>query len=273
MRWVFYILLFFSFTASAQFIATAGGPSTQGSDTATELILSTDFSNATYWSEAANVTSTGESTFSCSNTGGMSDADDICTIGNIYDAHIAGNLTAESFEFRANDLFKTITPGDFDESFEFTAGTVSSNLYLRIDGGAATITFTTLSVKLSTTADWVSPTSKEDDQWTDAAKIYDGDLATFGWSSTNSQHVTLLIDAISCSKVRIYAGKAAGGEADLDIDVYYSAGWHSIHTGALTEDAWEEIAVGSTQTITKARITMGGGIESQVMEFEFYKVL
>ena len=119
---------------------------------------------------------------------------------------------------------------------------------------------------------WVSPTSKEDDQWTDGALIYDGDLGTFGYESTNGQSVTLLTDAVKCSKVRIYAGRAAGGAADLKVEVYYSAAFHTLHDGTLTEDTWVEIAVGSTESITKAKISAGDGIESQVMEFEFYKV-
>jgi len=144
---------------------------------------------------------------------------------------------------------------------------------LRIDGGEATITFTTFSLKLSTTADWVSPTSNENDAWDDTEYIYDGNLATCGWESTNGQSTALLIDAINCSKVRVYSGRAAGGEADLKVEVYYSAAFHTLHDGVLTEDTWVELAVGSTESITKARISTGDGIESQVSEFEFYKVL
>ena len=62
---------------------------------------------------------------------------------------------------------------------------------------------------------WVSPTSKENDAWTDAEKIYDGSLITYGTESTNGQATTLLISVINCTKVRIYAGRSAGGEADL----------------------------------------------------------
>jgi len=272
---LFILFVLINLPGYSQFVSTSGGgPSTQGGDSGDELVLSTDFSNASYWAEAVNVTATGEGTFTCSNTGGMGDdPSPLLTIGNIYDAHIAGNLSAEEFEFHANDNFKTITAGAFDESFEFTAGTASAHLYLRISGGAATITFSTLSIKLSTTAEWVSPTSKEDDAWTDAANIYDGDLATSGQESTNGQSVTLLIDAINCSKVRLNAGKVAGGTADLKVEVYYTAGWHELHDGVLTEDEWVELAVGSTESITKARLSTGDGINTEVWEFEFYKVL
>ena len=116
---------------------------------------------------------------------------------------------------------------------------------------------------------WVSPTGAEDDAWTDSEKMYDGSLLTFGWESTNGQSVTLTRSAVNCSKVRIYAGRSAGGEADLKVEVYYSAAFHTIHDSALTEDTWVEIAVGSTEIITKAKISTGDGIESQVSEFEF----
>jgi len=116
---------------------------------------------------------------------------------------------------------------------------------------------------------WVSPTGKEDDEWTDSEKMYDGSLLTYGWTSTNGNHVTLTRAAVSCSKVRVYAGRAAGGQADLIIEVYYGAAFHEIHNGVVTEDTWQEIAIGSTETVTKAKITVGDGIESQVIEFEF----
>ncbi len=61
---------------------------------------------------------------------------------------------------------------------------------------------------------WVSPTGKEDDQWTDAANIYDGNILTSGKESSSGNHVTLTIASTSCSKIRINAGRVAGGEAN-----------------------------------------------------------
>ena len=121
-------------------------------------------------------------------------------------------------------------------------------------------------------AAWASPTGKEDDAWTDAANIYDGNILTSGQESTNSQSVTLTIPSISCNKVRLNAGRVAGGEANLKIEVYYSAAFHQIHSGVLTEDTWVEIDVGSTEDITKAKITTGDGINSEVWEFEFWSL-
>lgn len=120
--------------------------------------------------------------------------------------------------------------------------------------------------------EWVSPTSKENDAWIDAQLIYDENLGTFGWCTTKSNSVTLLIDAINCSKIRIYAGKTGGGQADLLIEVYYLADFHEIYDGTLTEDTWVEIAVGSTQSITKARLTTGNAFDNEVLEFEFWSL-
>ena len=119
---------------------------------------------------------------------------------------------------------------------------------------------------------WISPTGKEDDAWSDAANIYDGNILTSGAESTNGQSVTLTIASISCNKVRINAGRVAGGTANLKIEVYYSAAFHQIHDAVLKEDTWVEINVGSTEDITKAKITTGDGINSEVWEFEFWSL-
>lgn len=116
---------------------------------------------------------------------------------------------------------------------------------------------------------WVSPTGKVDDSWTDSELMYDGDTGTHGWCSTNALSVTLTHAAISCSRVRIWSARTAGGSADLTIEVYYSAGWHTIHNGLLLESAYQTIEVGSTESITAARITMNDGISTDVAEFQF----
>jgi hypothetical protein len=120
------------------------------------------------------------------------------------------------------------------------------------------------------TSDWKRPTGDTDDQWTNSENAYDGSLETYANCSTNGQSVTFTIAALSCSKIRVYAGRVAGGEADLDIDVYYSGEFHNIHSGTLTEDTWVEIEIGSTQTVTSARVTTGDGINSAVHEINFY---
>ena len=119
--------------------------------------------------------------------------------------------------------------------------------------------------------EWVSPTGKGTDQWTNSENIYDGNLETSGTCSTHDQYVILTIAAISCTKVRINAGKVAGGEADLKVEVYYDEDYNTIHDGVLTEDTWVEIALGSEKTVTSAKISLGDFINSEVWEFEFLK--
>ena len=120
---------------------------------------------------------------------------------------------------------------------------------------------------------WVSPTGKEDDAWSDAANIYDGNILTSGAESTNGQSVTLTIASTSCSKIRINAGLVAGGATNLKIEVYYSGSFHQIHSGLLTEDTWQEIAVGSTEDITKVKLTTNTGINSEVWELELWNAV
>jgi len=119
-------------------------------------------------------------------------------------------------------------------------------------------------------AAWVRPTGKENDSWFEAEKIYDGNLLTSGQESTNGQSVTLTISSISCDKIRINAGLVAGGATNLKIEVYYSAAFHQIHSGILTEDTWQEIAIGSTEHVTKVRLATNTGINSEVWELELW---
>ena len=47
------------------------------------------------------------------------------------------------------------------------------------------------------------------------------------------------------------------------------AAFHSIHNGVLAEDTWVEIAIGSTESVTKAKLTTRSPINTEVWEFEF----
>lgn len=117
---------------------------------------------------------------------------------------------------------------------------------------------------------WVRPTADIDDAWTNSANAYDNDLETYANCSTSGQSVTFTLDALTCTKIRIYAGRVAGGQADLIIDVFYGGEFHNIHDGVLTEDTWVEIAIGSSQSVTAAKVTTGDGINSAVHEINFY---
>ena len=117
---------------------------------------------------------------------------------------------------------------------------------------------------------WVHPTGEENDQWSDTPKMYDNNTNTFGWNSSNGNATTLTIAAVNCSKIRIHSGRAAGGQSDLTIELFYNAQFNALHDGVLTEDAWQELAIGETESVSKVRITMNDGIETQVAEVELW---
>lgn len=123
---------------------------------------------------------------------------------------------------------------------------------------------------------WVSPTSHNDpdSKWVMEVDAYDGDT---GSSAANTavnydHYLELTIAAIQCDKVRIYAQDIyiTGYNPDLDIDVYYSSAWHNIFSGTITKLAWVEKAIGSTQTVTKARVKSNTSDKTlRIYEFEF----
>ena len=120
-------------------------------------------------------------------------------------------------------------------------------------------------------AGWVSPTGDENIEFSNPTNMYDGNTATVSTASNWGQNTTLTIASTSCSKVRVYAGRAAdAGQADLKIEVYYASGFHTIYDNLLAEDTWVEIDVGSTQDITKAKITLMLNAAQEVGEFEFW---
>jgi len=57
--------------------------------------------------------------------------------------------------------------------------------------------------------------------------------------------------------------------------VWYGAGWHNIFSGTITKSTWVEKAIGSTESVLKARVTMTPGYNSQsnLYEFEFNQVV
>jgi len=134
---------------------------------------------------------------------------------------------------------------------------------------------------------WVSPTghSDPDSGWTDETKAYDGNLATFAVSPGNQsdKYLVLTRSVLLCDKVRIFAcWDEEGDEVDAEnccVDVYYSGAWHNIFGGqygeTITANVWTEMEIGSTQTVTQARVKSGGRptvIDFRVKEFEFNEV-
>jgi len=125
--------------------------------------------------------------------------------------------------------------------------------------------------------DWVSPTGHNDpsNSWSYESYAYDDD--TDSRASTNDpEYLELTHSAIVCDKVRIYAAKFSKGipyDANIDIDVYYGGAWHNIFSGYITKQTWVEKAIGSTQSVTAARVKcptlVGGIVNLRLYEFDF----
>ena len=93
---------------------------------------------------------------------------------------------------------------------------------------------------------------------TDNANTRDGSTATFGYTAASaddswSDYFTNTIPSITATKIRYYCTFPAGYFDVLQIDVYYSAGWHNILSAAPTQTAYTDVSIGSSQAVTQIR--------------------
>ena len=128
---------------------------------------------------------------------------------------------------------------------------------------------------------WISPTSHSDPdtKWNSEASAYDDDTGTYAYNPITEYGYYLELNhaALSCSKVRIYPTSYYSGSSqdpDVAIDVYYSSAWHNIHSGVLSPYSnWHEISIGSTQTVTAARVKWNSNTQyNYLWEFDFWEV-
>ena len=121
---------------------------------------------------------------------------------------------------------------------------------------------------------WVSPTGHNDpdSKWTAEANAYDDDTDSHAWTFNDGYYLELTLgSAISCDKVRSWWATSTG-DADVDIDVYYSGAWHNIHSGVISKGDWVESSLGSTQTVEKARIKLNAFRTHYLKEFDSNEV-
>ena len=121
---------------------------------------------------------------------------------------------------------------------------------------------------------WVSPTGHNDpdSKWTTGANAYDEDTDTHAWTFQDGYYLELTLEsAISCDKVRSWWSTSTG-DADVDIDVYYSGAWHNIHSGVIGKGDWVESSLGSPQTVEKARVKLNAFRTHYLKEFDFNEV-
>jgi hypothetical protein len=118
---------------------------------------------------------------------------------------------------------------------------------------------------------WVSPTGHNDpdSKWYGETNAYDDDIETYASTLFDDYYLELTLgSAISCNKVRVY-WEVSSGDADVDIDVYYSSAWHNIHSGLINQLQWVEVPIGSTQTVEKARVKSNIQKTNKLYEFDF----
>ena len=128
---------------------------------------------------------------------------------------------------------------------------------------------------------WVSPTGHvdPDNAWVNEAYAYDDDTSTPARrtntpADTYTEYLELTVAALDCDKVRFYyISTIAGYDGTIDIDVYYSAGWHAVYTGVAADRTWVEKTLGGLYSVTKARIRIHnvyiGGAAMSFYEFDF----
>ena len=121
-------------------------------------------------------------------------------------------------------------------------------------------------------AGWVSPTGHVPGSWTDEANAYDNDTTTYASTGTRFNEMELTISATSIDSVKLWCDNHAGGDVDGKIEVYYSGAYHQIHDGNITASQFVKYAVGSTESITGARLTLQDNLHFDCYEFYFREV-
>ena len=124
---------------------------------------------------------------------------------------------------------------------------------------------------------WVSPTSHIDGAkaWSNGANAYDGSLSTYATAGSKDYSIELLIDAILCSKVRIYTSGSYDTEpiTAATIEVFYDGAYNTLLDGAgIAFKEWVEYEIGSTETVTKVQLTLNNFLTFNCYEFEFWSV-
>jgi len=128
--------------------------------------------------------------------------------------------------------------------------------------------------------DWQSPTGHFDHGgWSDEFKAYDDNTTTRastlfspGWSN----FLDLTINELNCDKLRFWAIWQSGFIEQIDLDVYYTGGWHDVYEGAFANLEWVEKSLLGTYAVTSARVRFyngsGSSINARLYEFDFNQI-
>lgn len=130
---------------------------------------------------------------------------------------------------------------------------------------------------------WESPTGHVAPTWVNPHYTYDGALGTAGASEyplttgNYSSFLELTHASLISNKLRVYLMNTAYFTlTSIDLDVYYSGGWHDVYEGAANVDEWVEKTF-SQNDVTKMRIRGKGTCTGAyprfpVKEVEFWEV-
>jgi hypothetical protein len=111
---------------------------------------------------------------------------------------------------------------------------------------------------------WVSPTGHVDagGVWANETNAYDGNDATYSTVSVPAggwcDYIELTHAAMYSAGLKVLGnGNDANARAyitQIDIDAYYSGGWHDVYEGTFTHNAWLTKYLGSAQEVSSYRI-------------------
>jgi hypothetical protein len=132
------------------------------------------------------------------------------------------------------------------------------------------------------TATWTFPTNFEDPDvvWTDEAKAYDNNIATFALTPANaatwSSPIHFTIASTQITNIKIQVDCDVGGNfTQIDVDVYHNAAWHDVYLGSATEDEYMYFPY-QASGVTKVRIYgyNGGGAPHalEINEIKLYVI-
>lgn len=125
---------------------------------------------------------------------------------------------------------------------------------------------------------WVSPTSHNDPDacWSDEGNAYDGNTGTSATCDFDDKILELILDApIECDKVQFWFSSQTGNWI-VEVAVFYDGQYHAIYDENGVEGEYVEVEIGSTETVSKARIegnTLPGNRQQLVHEFQFNEIV
>lgn len=195
--------------------------------------------------------------------------------GFVYFPGTGGMATDDDATLEPSDTFQIEQKGYIDTSAGSNKDLVYKETALQVyisDDEDITAAI----IEMGSTATWQSPTSASGTGWTNPSNTYDENTSTYAeYSIPNaswSEWITMPTNSLTCGKVRHWVTRQDTYVMDLDLEVYYSGGWHDIGTG-FNDGDWRESSIGSYQDVSSARMRFYNGYTSarwvRLHEFDY----